>query len=83
MARRSVSPEPLKVGGRRTGSPVRAPEPSHGANRREGLLLAGYVLLFLIGVWTVVVSELSPQQPAAPTNLNVMPPTQQTKADGK
>jgi hypothetical protein len=39
--------------------------PLAGARRREGLLLAGYILLFVIGVWTVVASEFGAQEPAS------------------
>jgi hypothetical protein len=82
-ARRSVSPGPLKVGGPRMGSPARAPLPSVGANRREGLLLAAYAVLFVIAVWTVVVSELAPDAPAARSGPNVTPPTPSAQQVGK
>jgi hypothetical protein len=39
-------------------------DPTEGARVREGLLLAAYFVLAVIGVWTVVVSELSTQDPA-------------------
>ena len=39
--------------------------PLAGARRREGLLLAGFILLFVVGVWTVVASEFGAQEPAS------------------
>lgn len=63
--------------------PVRAAEPSTGAARREGLLLAAYVVVFVVGVWTVVVSELSPPEPATLRPQTVTPPTQSSLPAGK
>lgn len=39
-------------------------DPSEGARLREGLLLGAYAVLLGVGVWTVVVAELSSQDPA-------------------
>jgi hypothetical protein len=57
-------------------------EPSRGAARREGVLLAGYVVLFVIGVWTVVVAELSPQEPDSLHPQAVTAPTQKPQSAG-
>lgn len=60
-----------------------AADPARGARRREGMLLAAYALLFLIGVWTVAVSELSPQEPSSLHPSTVRPPTQGPQHTGK
>ena len=57
--------------------------PLAGARRREGLLLAGYILLFVIGVWTVVASELGAQDPASLHSKTVGEPTEKSAPSGK
>ena len=57
----------------------RLSEPTHGARRREGLLLVGYVLVLMIGVWTVVVSELGVQEPASAHGETVTSRTQKSR----
>jgi hypothetical protein len=57
--------------------------PLAGARRREGLLLAGYILLFVIGVWTVVASELGAQDPASLHEGNVGQTTETPPPPGK
>lgn len=54
-------------------------EPTRGARRREGLLLVGYLLVLLIGVWTVVASELGVQEPASAHGETVTPRTQKSR----
>ena len=50
-------------------------EPTEGARRREGLLLAGYAVLFVVGVWTVLLSQLATPEPAPRDTPTVTPPT--------
>jgi hypothetical protein len=54
-------------------------EPTFGARRREGLLLAGYLLALVVGVWTVVASELGAQEPASGHAEKVAPPTKNSR----
>jgi hypothetical protein len=61
---------------------VRPAEPSVGAARREGVLLAAFAVLFVVGVWTVVVAELSPQEPDNLHPQTVTLPTQKPQAAG-
>jgi hypothetical protein len=58
-------------------------EPTDGARRREGLLLGGYAVLFVIGVWTVVVSQLAAPEPAARDTAGVPLPTNKSGSAGK
>ena len=51
-------------------------DPTTGAARREGLLLAAFCVLFVIGVWTVVASEFGTQEPAPRTAPNVSASTE-------
>ena len=57
--------------------------PSEGANGREGFLLAAYALLFVIGVWTVVASELDTQEPGSLHPDNVGQITEKAAPSGK
>lgn len=57
--------------------------PLSGANRREGLLLVAYVLLFVIGVWTVVEAELDTQDPGSGHAGNVGQATEKATPSGK
>ena len=57
--------------------------PLSGANRREGLLLAAYVLLFVIGVWTVAAAELDTQEPGSLHLDNVGQATENAAPAGK
>ncbi len=54
-------------------------DPSEGARRRETLLLAAYLVLAAVGVWTVVVSELATQDPALRDAGSVASSTQKSK----
>jgi len=54
-------------------------EPTYGAGRREGVLLGAYALLLIVGVWTVVVSELGTQEPASVGSESVTSPTQKSR----
>jgi hypothetical protein len=54
-------------------------DPALGARRREALLLAGFVIVFVLGVWTVVVTELVPQEPPSGHAAKVAPPTKTTR----
>jgi hypothetical protein len=60
-----------------------AVSPLAGARRREGLLLTAYALLFVIGVWTVVASELDAQDPAQVHPDNVGQTTENRAPPGK
>ena len=76
---------PARVASARGALPqafVRVDEPSRGAARREGVLLAAYVVLFVIGVWTVVVAELSPQEPDNLHPQTVTAPPQKPQSAG-
>ena len=57
--------------------------PLAGARRREGLLLAGYILLFVVGVWTVVASEFGAQEPASLHAESVGETTERSARSGK
>ena len=46
-------------------------------------MLAAFAVLFVIGVWTVVVSELMPESSAPRSAANVTGPTQKPQAAGK
>jgi S-adenosylmethionine hydrolase len=56
-----------------------ASDPTVGARRREVMLLAGYLVVFIIGVWTVVASELGAQEPASAHAEKVAIPTQKSR----
>jgi len=58
-------------------------EPTRGARLREGILLVAYACLFVAGVWTVVVSELSTQEPAPLHPQTVAAPTKNDAPSGK
>lgn len=58
----------------------RPQEPSQGAARREGVLLVAYLILFVVGVWSVVASELGPQEPASTPKQSVTPATEKSQA---
>ena len=51
-------------------------DPTDGAARREGFLLAAFCALFVVGVWTVVASEFGAQEPAPRTGPSVSPSTE-------
>jgi hypothetical protein len=55
-------------------------DPSLGAGRREGVLLAAFGVLTLVGLWTVVVAELGDD---TPPQQNVTAPTEKPAADTK
>jgi hypothetical protein len=61
---------------------IRPDEPSQGAARREGFLLGAFVVLFVIGVWTVIVAEFSPQEPDNLHPQTVTLPTQKPQSAG-
>lgn len=58
-------------------------DPTTGAARREGLLLAAFCALFVIGVWTVVASEFGAQEPAPRTAPNVSVSTESQATPSK
>lgn len=64
-------------------SPVQAADPARGARRREVFLLAAYGVLFIIGVWTVVASELTPDSTDTARHGRVAEPTQKSQSAGK
>ena len=51
-------------------------DPTEGALRREGVLLAAFCALFIVGVWTVVASEFGTQEPVRREVLTVSPSTE-------
>jgi hypothetical protein len=58
-------------------------EPTAGARRREGVLLGAYALLFVLGVWTVVLSELDTQEPKSRDTQTVLLPTKKSSPASK
>jgi len=46
------------------------------------VLLTAFVVLFVVGVWTVVVAELSPQEPDNLHPQTVTMPTQKPQSAG-
>ncbi|HEY6877101.1 MAG TPA: hypothetical protein VI299_03740 [Polyangiales bacterium] len=58
-------------------------DPTVGAGRREVLLLAAFAVLVVVGLWTVVVAELSDDTPSSHTGKSVSANTEPPAADTK
>jgi hypothetical protein len=56
-------------------------DPTRGASRREGFLLAAFAVLTLVGLWTVVVAELADDAPPSANGPSVAAPTEKSSPD--
>jgi hypothetical protein len=58
-------------------------DPTRGAARREGFLIAAFALLTLVGLWTVAVAEFAEDMPPPRNGQSVSAPTESPAPDTK